>query len=84
MYIKWYVYGQRLYNFVKKKQNFAYKFKQFSTEDLRDKLLSYSNEENVERIGTENKKHILELLSEDVIINKFNNIMNSKTWVTVI
>ena len=58
---------------------YKYKFNQFSMEDLREKLLLFSKEKNAERIGSENRKHILGLLSEDILINKFNNIMNSKT-----
>jgi glycosyltransferase involved in cell wall biosynthesis len=59
-------------------ENYIYKFNQFDYKDLGKKLIDISHTNSSSPEGSKNKVFIMNMLSEEKLINKFREILNAK------
>ena len=58
--------------------NYSYKFNQFDYKDLERKLTEILHSNSYTSEGNSNKEFIMKMLSEEIIINNFREILNAK------
>ena len=59
-------------------EDYIYKFNQFDYKDLEKKLIDISDPNSSSPEGFKNKEFIMNMLSEEKLINKFREILNAK------